>query len=473
MSFIAFPKNRSIVVTCHFGQYSVVAANKLTQAGYRQVFDYSKGMEEWNLQKRPVTTGILEKDHVLKPKESVTTGNKVPTTFFNKDSKDEIHKPVYLDYNATTPVDPRVLEVMMPYLTNKFGNAASLTHTYGTDAERAVHQSRKDIAFIIGAASPNEIVFTSGASESNNLAIKGIAHQLRSKGNHIITCVSEHKAVLDPCKALEGKGFEVSYLKIGSDGLIKLQDLIEAMKPSTILVSIMLANNEIGVIQPFREIGKLCRSRGIIFHTDGTQGVGKIQLNVMEDNIDLLSISAHKIYGPKGVGALYVRSGVPLESQIDGGGHEFGMRSGTLNVPGIVGLGECCRIAAKTRVEESQRIQTLRDDLLKKISTAFVDCQVNGSLEHRLSGNLHMSFSGVTSEEVLMELTDVAISSGSACNSRRTGPSHVVQAVGIGPDLIGCTLRFGVGRFTTQKEIDYAADRVISVIMELRKSKKS
>ena len=473
--FRTLPRNKPIVLACQFGHYSVVAANMMLREGYKTVYDYSEGMEKWVKQGKPQINGLPVgyESRLPPPKQSKTTGLLEDYKSPLLEGNSRTTKIIYMDYNATTPIDPRVLEIMMPYLTMKFGNAASRTHSLGGEAENAVYKARQQVASVIHAASPKEIVFTSGASESNNLAIKGLAYAMRRlKGrNHIITCVTEHKAVLDTCEALEEDGFEVTYLKVGADGLINLEELASSIQKSTLLVSIMLANNEIGVIQPFREIGHLCHENDIFFHSDGTQGVGKIALDVQRDHVDLLSISAHKIYGPKGVGALYVRSSIDLVAQIHGGGHEHGMRSGTLNVPGIVGLGECCRIAEMERVEENKRIGALRDNLLDKLTSSIPNHKMNGSMTSRLTGNIHISFAGVTSEEILMELTDVAISSGSACNSRKTGPSHVVQALGIGPDMIGCTLRLGIGRFTTQAEVDFVASRLSSVVRMARKQK--
>src|SRR5256885_12444824 len=356
--------------------------------------------------------------------------------------------PIYLDNHATTPLDPRVLEAMMPYLTNKFGNAASRNHSFGWQAEQAVELSRERIAKLIGATA-KEIIFTSGATESDNLAIKGVAEMYREKGNHIITAVTEHKAVLDTCKRLEKYGFRVTYMPVQKDGLVDLEDLKRAMDDKTILVTIMAANNEIGVVQPLAEIGKLCRERGVIFHTDAVQAIGKIPVDVNKINIDVASITAHKLYGPKGVGALYVRRKNPrvqLVPIIDGGGHERGMRSGTLNVPGIVGLGKACAIAMEDMPIESCKIAGLRNRLRDRIMSRLDETYINGSTEHRLPGNLNISFAYVEGESLLMGINDIAVSSGSACTSATLEPSYVLKALGTGDDLAPRSIRFGLGQ---------------------------
>ncbi len=379
-------------------------------------------------------------------------------------------KPVYLDNHATTQMDPRVLEAMLPYFTNVYGNAASRNHSFGWQAEEAVEKARKQIADLIGA-NPKEIVFTSGATESNNLAIKGVAEMYAEKGNHIITAATEHKAVLDTCKKLEKEGCRVTYLPLKADGLIDLDMLREAITDKTILVSIMYANNEIGVIQPIAEIGAICKERGVLFHTDAVQAVGKVPVNVIADKVDLLSMSGHKIYGPKGVGALYVRRKGPrvqLTAQLDGGGHERGMRSGTLNVPGIVGLGEACEIARKDMATESARLRQMRDWLKNKLESELDETFINGSMEHRLPHNLNISFAYVEGESLLMGVNDIAVSSGSACTSATLEPSYVLKALGVGDDLAHTSIRFGIGRFNTQEEIEYAADRMIDVVRKLR-----
>jgi len=378
--------------------------------------------------------------------------------------------PIYMDNHATTPLDPRVLEAMMPYLTTTFGNAASRNHSFGWEAERAVDTAREQIAKLIGATA-KEIVFTSGATESDNLAIKGVAEMYRERGNHIITQVTEHKAVLDTCKRLEKQGYRVTYLPVKADGCIDLEDLARAIDDKTILVSIMAANNEIGVLQPIREIGKLCHERGVIFHTDAVQSIGKVPFNVIEDNVDLASISGHKIYGPKGIGALYVRRRNPrvqIAEQVNGGGHERGMRSGTLNVPGIVGLGKACEIAGQEMAEESHRMLALRDRLQKKIEAGVDYVHVNGSMEHRLPGNLNMSFLYVEGESLLMGINDVAVSSGSACTSATLEPSYVLKALGLGDDVAHSSIRFGLGRFNTEAEVDYVAAKVVEIVSHLR-----
>ncbi len=378
--------------------------------------------------------------------------------------------PIYMDNHATTAMDPRVLESMMPYLTGIFGNAASRNHSFGWEAEQAVDKAREQIAKLIGCTA-KEIIFTSGATESNNLAIKGIAEMYRERGNHIITEVTEHKAVLDTCKKLEKQGFRVTYLPVKGDGLVDMEELERAMDDQTILVSIMYANNEIGVIQPVKEIGELCHKKGVIFHTDAVQAVGKIPVNVIADNIDVLSLSGHKVYGPKGVGALYVRRRNPrvqISEQQNGGGHERGMRSGTLNVPGIVGLGAACEIAGNEMEAEAQREKELRDYLRHKLETALDYTQVNGNMDHHLPGNLNISFVYVEGESLLMGINDIAVSSGSACTSATLEPSYVLKSLGLGDDVAHSSIRFGLGRFNTREEVDYVADKLIDVVTKLR-----
>jgi cysteine desulfurase len=378
--------------------------------------------------------------------------------------------PIYMDNHATTPLDPRVLDAMMPYMTSTFGNAASRNHSFGWEAEKAVETAREQIAKLIGATA-KEIIFTSGATESNNLAIKGVGEMYRERGNHIITQVTEHKAVLDTCKRMEKAGFRVTYLPVKADGLIDLDDLKRAIDDKTILVSIMFANNEIGVIQPIAEIGKICREKGVIFHTDAVQAVGKIPVDVNSMNIDVLSLSGHKIYGPKGVGALYVRRRNPrvqISEQINGGGHERGMRSGTLNVPGIVGLGKACELAREEMASEDKQLRRLRDKLKTKLESSLDYIHVNGSMEHRLPGNLNMSFVYVEGESLLMGINDVAVSSGSACTSATLEPSYVLKALGLGDDVAHSSIRFGLGRFNTEAEVDYVADKVIDIVQKLR-----
>jgi len=378
--------------------------------------------------------------------------------------------PIYMDYHATTPVDPRVFEAMRPYFTEFFGNPASRNHSFGWVAEDAVEKARKQIASLIGATA-KEIVFTSGATESNNLAIKGVAEMYAEKGNHIITCATEHKATLDTCKRLEKEGVRVTYLQVQANGLVDLNQLREAITDKTILISIMYANNEIGVVQPIAEIGKIAKERGVLFHTDAVQAAGKIPVNVIADNIDLLSISGHKVYGPKGVGALYVRRKGPrvqLTAQIDGGGHERGMRSGTLNVPGIVGLGEACAIAQAEMPTESKRMAYLRDKLKDKLMGALDEVYINGTMESRLPNNLNISFAFVEGESLLMGINDIAVSSGSACTSATLEPSYVLKALGAGDDIAHSSIRFGLGRFNTEEEVDYVAAKVIDVVQKLR-----
>ncbi|MFB3916479.1 MAG: IscS subfamily cysteine desulfurase [Terriglobales bacterium] len=378
--------------------------------------------------------------------------------------------PIYMDNHATTPVDPRVMEEMLPYFTEKFGNAASRNHSFGWEAEQAVDHARARIARLIGAK-PNEIIFTSGATESDNLAIKGVAEMYREKGDHVITCVTEHKAVLDSCKRLAKHGLRVTFLPVQKDGRIDLDQLKNAMDDKTILVTIMSANNEIGVLQPIEEIGKLCHERGVLFHCDATQSLGKVPIDVEKQNIDLMSISAHKMYGPKGIGALYVRRRNPrvqLVPLIDGGGHERGMRSGTLAVQQIVGLGKACEVAMQDMPVESCRLAGLRDRLRAKIEAGLDEVYINGSMEHRLPGNLNMSFAYVEGESLLMGLKDIAVSSGSACTSATLQPSYVLKALGTGDELAHSSIRFGLGRFNTEAEVDYVAERVTEVVQRLR-----
>ena len=378
--------------------------------------------------------------------------------------------PIYMDNHATTPLDPRVLEAMLPYFTSNFGNAASRNHQFGWVAEEGVEKARENIAKLVGATA-KEIVFTSGATESDNLAIKGLAEMYREKGNHIITAATEHKAVLDTCKRLEKYGYRVTYLPVGKDGLIDLDDLKRTIDDKTILVTIMYANNEIGVLQPVEEIGKLCRERGVLFHSDATQAVGKVPVDVNKQNIDIMSVSAHKMYGPKGVGALYVRRRNPrvqLSPVIDGGGHERGMRSGTLNVPGIVGFGKACEIAQQEMPQESSRLAGLRNRLRDSIMKEVDEVYVNGSMEHRLPGNLNISFLYVEGESLLMGINDVAVSSGSACTSATLEPSYVLKALGLGDDLAHSSIRFGLGRFNTDAEVDYVSARIVEVVKRLR-----
>jgi len=381
-----------------------------------------------------------------------------------------VKMPVYMDNHATTAVDPRVLDAMLPYFTEKYGNAASRNHEFGWKAEEAVESARGQIARLIHA-SPREIVFTSGATESNNLAIKGVAEAHRAKGNHIVTQATEHKAVLDTCKRLEKYGFEVTYLPVDRDGLIDLESLRRAITPKTILISIMHANNEIGVIQPIEQIGKIAKEEKVLFHVDAAQSVGKIAVDVEKFGVDLISISAHKLYGPKGVGVLYVRRKDPrveLAPMIDGGGHERGLRSGTLNVPGIVGFGKASEICQKEMTEESERLRRLRDKLNDAITSRLDDTFLNGSMAHRLPNNLNLSFVGVEGDALLMGINDVAVSSGSACTTATLEPSHVLRALGVPEDLAHSSIRFGLGRFNTEEEVDYVANRVVETVKRLR-----
>ncbi len=376
--------------------------------------------------------------------------------------------PIYLDNHATTPVDPRVFEHMAPFFTQTFGNSASRTHSFGWDAERAVDRAREQVAHGIGA-SPKEIVFTSGATEANNLAIKGVC-ELSGDRRHVVTVVTEHKAVLDPCRVLEQRGFDITRLPVDGEGRVSPEQVAEALRDDTALVSIMHANNEIGVVQPIRAIGALCRARGVLFHTDAAQSAGKLPLDVEADHLDLVSLSAHKFYGPKGIGALYVRRRprVQLAAQIDGGGHERGMRSGTLPVPLIVGMGAALELAISEREEESERVAALRDRLQAAIESQIEHVRVNGSRTHRLPGNLNMSFAYVEGEALLMGMANVAVSSGSACTSASLEPSYVLSALGIPDGLAHSAIRFGLGRFTTPDEIDRTVERVVETVSRLR-----
>lgn len=378
--------------------------------------------------------------------------------------------PIYLDHNATTPCDPRVVEAMIPYFSKYFGNAASRNHPFGWQAEEAVDYAREQVAKLIGA-DPKEIIFTSGATESDNLAIKGIFDMYASKGNHIITCVTEHKAVLDTCKHLEKQGAEITYLPVKPDGRIDLQELEASVKPNTILIAIMYANNETGTLQPVREISAIAKKHGVLFFTDATQAVGKVPVNVNADGIDLMAMTAHKMYGPKGVGALYVRRKNPrvkVTAQMDGGGHERGMRSGTLNVSGIVGFGKACELAMQEMDADAKRLSVLRDKLENAL-LGLEEAYVNGSAEHRLPHVTNISFKYVEGEGLMMGFNkSIALSSGSACTSASLEPSYVLKALGLGDDLAHSSLRFGLGRFTTEEQIDYTINAVRQTVLKLR-----
>src|SRR6202522_2690665 len=382
-----------------------------------------------------------------------------------------LKKPVYMDNHATTRVDSRVLEAMLPYFTEKFGNAASRNHSFGWEAEEAVSRSREQIAVLIGAKS-KEIIFTSGATESDNLAIKGVVEFYKDKGNHIISCVTEHKAVLDSCRALERAGkATVTYLPVDKYGMVDPDAVRRAITDKTVLITIMWANNEIGTIHPIAEIGKIAKEKGIVFHTDAVQAIGKVPVDFEKAGVDLASITAHKIYGPKGIGALYVRSKGPrvrITPQMDGGGHERGMRSGTLNVPGIVGLGAACEIAGKEMPDEAQRLIQLRSQLQAGLFERLDEIYVNGHPTERLPGNLNVSFAYVEGESLLMGINDIAVSSGSACTSATLEPSYVLKALGVGEDLAHTSIRFGLGRFNTDEEVDYVANRVVETVSRLR-----
>jgi len=383
----------------------------------------------------------------------------------------ELQLPIYMDNHSTTPVDPRVVEAMLPYFSSTFGNAASRTHAFGWTAEAAVEHARETLAKFIGASSGKEMVFTSGATEANNLAIKGAAEYYQTRGNHLITTTIEHKSVLDSCKRLERQGFEVTYIEVEKNGLVDPAKIERAITDKTILVSVMLANNEVGTIQPIAEIGKITRARSVLLHCDAVQGVGKTAFDVESMNVDLASITAHKIYGPKGIGALYVRRSRPrvrLVSQMDGGGHERGNRSGTLNVAGIVGFAKACELMLSEGPSENARIRALRDRLRQRIEAQLEQVTLNGDEERRLSGNLNLSFSFVEGEGLMMAIKDVAVSSGSACTSASLEPSYVLKAMGLDEDLAHSSLRFGLGRFNTEAEVDYVADLVVKKVKKLR-----
>src|SRR5580692_1571272 len=382
-----------------------------------------------------------------------------------------IKLPIFMDNHATTPVDPRVLEEMLPYFTTKFGNAASRSHPFGWEAEEAVDYARERIAKLIGAKDGKEIVLTSGATESDNLALKGVAEFYKDKGNHLITTVTEHKAILDTCKRLEKDGCQVTYLPVDQQGLVDPDDVKKAITDKTILVSVMLANNEIGTVQPIEEIGAITRERGVLLHSDAVQGVGKVVFDVQKMNVDLASLTAHKIYGPKGIGALYVRRSKPrvrLVAQMDGGGHERGMRSGTLPVPLIAGFGKACEILLQEGKAESARLVALRTRLHERLTRNLDETYINGSMEHRLPGNLNISFNFVEGEGLMMGIKDVAVSSGSACTSASLEPSYVLRALGVGDELAHSSIRFGLGRFNTEEEVDYVADLMVEKVTRLR-----
>ena len=382
-----------------------------------------------------------------------------------------VRLPIYMDNHATTPVDKRVLDAMLPYFSEKFGNAASRNHSFGWEAEEAVDKARNQIATLINAK-PKEIVFTSGATESDNLAIKGIVEFYKDKGNHFITCVTEHKAVLDSCRMLERTGKAVvTYLPVDRYGMVDPDSVRKAITDKTVLITIMYANNEIGTIHPIREIGRIAKEKGVLFHCDAVQAAGKIPVDVERDGIDLASLSAHKIYGPKGVGALYVRSKGPrvrITAQMDGGGHERGMRSGTLNVTGIVGLGKACEVAQAEMADETRRLLDLRGKLQAGIFERLEDVTLNGHPTERLPGNLNLSFAYVEGESLLMGISDVAVSSGSACTSATLEPSYVIRALGVSEELAHSSIRFGLGRFNTEAEVDFVTDRVAREVNRLR-----
>ncbi|MBI5365318.1 MAG: IscS subfamily cysteine desulfurase [Planctomycetes bacterium] len=378
--------------------------------------------------------------------------------------------PIYLDYQATTPLDPRVLEAMLPYFTEHFGNAASRSHPFGWTAEQAVEKARGQIAELIGA-SPKEIVFTSGSTEAINLALKGAAEMYSDKGKHIVTSEVEHKAVLDTCKHLEQIGYEVTYLKPTKTGRVTRAMVEAALRPDTILVALLWANNEVGTLNPIREIGDLCHAKGVLFFTDATQAVGKVPVDVEADHVDLLCLSGHKLYGPKGIGCLYVRRKNPrvrLVAQMDGGGHERGMRSGTLNVPGIVGLGKACELCRVDFEKDTAHTKALRDEFEKRIFAALDHVALNGDPDHRLPNNSNLSFAYVEGESMIMGIKDIAVSSGSACTSASLEPSHVLRAMGVGDELAHSSIRFGFGRFSKREDVDFAVDQVVKAVKRLR-----
>ena len=402
----------------------------------------------------------------------MTTQARVMKTPEKKDAtagRNRPERPIYLDYQATTPMDPRVLDVMIPYFTEKFGNPHSRSHAYGWEAEEGVEKARAQVAHIIGA-DEREVIFTSGATESNNLALKGVAHFYKDRKNHLVTLVTEHKCVLDSMRHLEEEGFKVTYLPVKQDGLVDLDELDKAITDKTVMVSVMAVNNEIGVIQPLAEIGKLCRKKGAFFHTDCAQAVGKIPLDVEAMNIDLMSISGHKLYGPKGIGALYVRRRprIRLQALITGGGQERGMRSGTLPTPLCVGLGEACAIAGREMADEAKRLTRLRDRFYSQIKEKLPEVYLNGSLEDRIPGNLNLSFAYVEGESLILGINDLSVSSGSACTSASLEPSYVLRALGVDEAMAHTSLRIGFGRFTTEEEVDHAVRDIVEHVTKLR-----
>jgi cysteine desulfurase len=381
----------------------------------------------------------------------------------------DLKRPIYMDCHATTPVDPRVLDAMLPFYREHFGNASSRTHSFGWVAEEAVETARKQVAALLGATA-REIVFTSGATESIHIALRGCAQARRAKGRHIVTTNIEHKAVAETLQGLEAEGFEVTRVAVDPDGLVAVEDVRQALRPDTILLAVMAANNEIGTVQPVGALGKLAQANDTVFFVDAAQAVGKIGVDVVADQIDLMALSAHKLYGPKGVGALYVRRRLRLDVTHDGGGQERGLRSGTLNVAGIVGLGAACALSAEEMPHESRRIAGLRDTLWQGLQSRIDDVQVNGSLQSRLAGNLNVSFAGVQGESLLMQMNDIAVSPGAACDSANSEPSHVLRAIGLADDLARSTIRFGLGRFNVAEEVEYAIDKVADAVSRLRKA---
>jgi cysteine desulfurase len=381
----------------------------------------------------------------------------------------DLKRPIYMDCHATTPVDPRVLDAMLPFYREHFGNASSRTHSFGWAAEEAVETARKQVAALLGATA-REIVFTSGATESIHIALRGCAQARRAKGRHIVTTNIEHTAVAETLQGIEAEGFEVTRVAVDPDGLVAVEDVRQALRPDTILLAVMAANNEIGTVQPVGALGKLAQANDTVFFVDAAQAVGKIGVDVVADQIDLMALSAHKLYGPKGVGALYVRRRLRLDVTHDGGGQERGLRSGTLNVAGIVGLGAACALSAEEMPHESRRIAGLRDTLWQGLQSRIDDVQVNGSLQSRLAGNLNVSFAGVQGESLLMQMNDIAVSPGAACDSANSEPSHVLRAIGLADDLARSTIRFGLGRFNVAEEVEYAIDKVADAVSRLRKA---
>ncbi|KAJ9050843.1 cysteine desulfurase [Entomophthora muscae] len=439
----------------------MLRAKSLLSVGQKYVSRSFKAIQVGGVLKRGLATIQVDSAASLAPNEK--------SQGFVIEKKESSARPIYMDVQATSPMDPRVLDAMLPYMTQFYGNPHSRTHQYGWESEEAVEKAREQVASLIGADA-KEIVFTSGATESNNMSVKGVARFYKGKKKHLITTQTEHKCVLDSCRALQEEGFDVTYLPVQSNGLVDLDILKAAIRPDTGLISIMSVNNEIGVIQPLREIGQLCRENKIFFHTDAAQAVGKIELNVNQLNVDLMSISGHKLYGPKGIGALYVRRRprVRLEPLQSGGGQERGMRSGTLPTPIVVGLGEACRIAKVEREYDHERIQRLSHRLISQVTSKLTHVVRNGDSDRSYPGCVNLSFAYVEGESLLMALKDIALSSGSACTSASLEPSYVLRALGADDDMAHSSIRFGIGRFTTEEEIDFVSEKVIRHVERLR-----